>query len=133
MRLRLLAGIAFLAACRPQPDGTPEGAYRSFAAAANKGEDQVAFAQLTTSSQQVLSRRLATVAAASGGSLGEDAASLVFRGGRGSPITAIRLLKMEQDRATVAVTARGETREVNLAREGSEWRVELPPLQGGAP
>ena len=65
--------------------------------------------------------------------MGEDPASLVFRGGRGSPITDIRLLKMERDRATVAVTARGETREVNLAREGSEWRVQLPPLQGGAP
>jgi hypothetical protein len=128
MRLRLVAGIACLAACRPQPDGTPEGAYRAFAAAANKGEDAVAFARLTPSSQESLKRRVAGVSAASGGSMGEDAASLVFRGGRGTPVTDIQLLKMEPDRATLAITARGETREVNLLREGSEWRVEFPPL-----
>lgn len=133
MKLRLLVGMACLTACRSTTDGTPEGAYRTFAAAANKGEDKAAFAFLTASSQEALSRRLAGIAAASGGSMGEDAPSLVFRGGRGSPITDIRLLKMEQDRATVAVTARGETREVNLVKEGSEWRLELPPLQGGAP
>jgi hypothetical protein len=133
MRLHLLAGLACLAACRPPPDGTPEGAYRAFVAAANKGEDAVAFAQLTPRSQEALKRRLAGVSTASGGSMGEDVASLVFRGGRGTPITDIQVLKMEPDRATLAVTARGETREVNLRRESSEWRVELPPLEGGLP
>lgn len=133
MRLHLLAGMACLAACRPPPDGTPEGAYRAFVAAANKGEDALAFAQLTPRSQEALKRRLAGVSMASGGSMGEDVASLVFRGGRGTPITDIQLLKMEPDRATLAVTARGETREVNLRRESSEWRVELPPLEGGLP
>jgi hypothetical protein len=133
MNLGLLAGIACLAACRPPPDGTPEGAYRAFAAAANKGEDAVAFAQLTAGSQEALKRQLAGVATASGGSMGEDVATLVFRGGRGTPITDIQLLKMEPDRATLAVTARGEKRKVNLLREGSEWRVELPPLERKVP
>jgi hypothetical protein len=131
--MRVWAGIACLAACRPQPDGTPEGAYRAFAAAANKGEDKLAFEQLTAASQEALRRRLAGVSAASGGSMGDDLAGLVFRGGRGAPITDIRLLKMEQDRATVLVTARGEAHEVNLARQGSEWRVELRPLEGRLP
>jgi hypothetical protein len=133
MRMGLLAAITWLAGCQPQAAGTPEGAYRAFAAAASKGEDKLAFGQLSLASQQALRSRLAGVSAASGGSLGEDTASLVFRGGRGSPISAIQLLKMEGDRATVAVTARGETHEVNLAREGSEWRVEVPRLQGGQP
>jgi hypothetical protein len=133
MKLRPLAGIVFLAACSPQPDGTPEGAYRAFAAAANKGEDALAFAQLTADSQEALKRRMAGVSAASGGSLGEDVASLVFHGGRGPPLTGIQLLKMSPDRATLAVTARGETREVNLQREGFEWRVELPLLEGRPP
>jgi len=133
MRTRLLAGIACLAACQPLADGTPEGAYRAFAAAASKGEDKLAFGQLSLASQAALKNRLAGVSATSGGSLGEDAASLVFRGGRGTPITAIQLLKMEQDRATVNVTARGQTQEVSLTREGSEWRVEVPRLKGEQP
>jgi hypothetical protein len=133
MTLRLLTGLLLLAACRPQPDGTPEGAYRAFAAAANKGEDAAAFALLATASQEALKHRLAGVSSASGGSMGEDAASLVFRGGRATPLTSIQLLKMEPDRATLAVTARGETREVSLLREGSEWRVEVPPLEGRLP
>ena len=128
-----MAATAFLSACRPQPDGTPEGAYRAFAAAANRGEDGAAFALLAPESQEALKRRLAGASSASGGSLGEDAASLVFRGGRGTPITDIQLLKMEPDRATLAVTARGETREVNLLRQGSEWRVQLPSLEGRLP
>jgi hypothetical protein len=133
MRMALLAGISCLVACQPPADGTPEGTYRAFAAAATKGEDKLAFSQLSLASQQALRSRLAGVSAASGGSLGEDPASLVFRGGRGSPISAVQLLKMQGDRATVAVTARGETHEVNLTREGSEWRVEVPRLQGGQP
>jgi hypothetical protein len=133
MRLRLLPALALLAACRPQPDGTPEGAYRAFAAAANKGEDGAAFALLASESQEALKRQLAGASSASGGSLGEDAASLVFRGGRGTPITDIHLLKMDPDRATLAVTARGETREVSLVRQGSEWRVQLPSLEGRLP
>ncbi len=133
MRVCLLAATAFLAACRPQPDGTPEGAYRAFAAAANKGEDTTAFALLAPASQEALRRQLAGASSASGGSLGEDVAALVFRGGRGTPIAGIQVLKIGPDRATLAVTARAETREVNLLREGSEWRVELPSLEGRHP
>jgi hypothetical protein len=134
MRTALLAALACLVGCQPQPDGTPEGAYRAFVAAAGKGEDAVAFGQLTSASQEAVKGRLVGVATASGASMGEDAAAVVFKGGgRGSPITDIRVLKMEQDRATVAVTARGQTQAVNLHREGSEWRVEVPRLQGGQP
>ncbi len=133
MRTCLLASIACLVACRPAAEETPEDAYRAFAAAANKGEDRVAFARLTTTSQQALQGQLAGLSAASGGSMRENASALVFRGGRGLPITDVRLLKKEQDRATVAVTSREETREVILFREGSEWRVELPPRRVGLP
>ena len=129
----LLTGLACLAGCRSAQDDTPEGAYRAFASAANKGDDAVAFAHLSTASQEALRARLAGLAAASGGSMREDAASLVFRGGRGAPITAVQLLKKESDRATLAVSTREQTREVTLHREGSAWRVELPLVQPGPP
>lgn len=133
MRMPLGAALVCLAACQPPAEDTPEAAYRAFATAASKGEDAVAFGKLTQASQDTLRHRLAGVAQASGGSMGEDAASLVLRGGRASPISHIELLKMEQDRATLAVTARGQAQEVNLRREGSAWRVEVPRLQGGQP
>jgi len=104
MRARLLAGIACLAACRPAGEETPEGAYRSFVAAANKGQERAAFARLTSASQEVLKGQLLGVSAASGGSMREDAPALVFRGGRAPPISDVHLLKKEQDRATVSVT-----------------------------
>jgi len=129
----LLACLACLTACGRSVDETPEAAYRAFAAAANKGDDGVAFARLTTASQQALRDRLAGLSAASGGSLREDAASLVFRGGRGAPITAVQLLKKEQDRATLAVSTREQTQELTLRREGSEWRVELVLAQPASP
>jgi|GEM_PF-5005835 len=122
----LLGCLALLAGCHTPQDDSPEAAYRAFAAAANKGDDAVAFARLTTASQQVLHRRLAGLSAASGGSLREDPAALVFRAGRGAPITAVQVLKKEQDRATVAVSTGEQTREVTLRREGGEWRVEFP-------
>ncbi|MGO9830763.1 MAG: hypothetical protein ACLPJH_11545 [Myxococcaceae bacterium] len=129
----LLAYLVCLAACGGAREETPEASYRAFAAAANKGEDAVAFARLTTASQQAIRDRLAGLSAASGGSLREDAAGLVFRGGRASPITAVQLLKKERDRATVAVSTREQTQELTLRREGSEWRVELVLVQPASP
>jgi len=125
MKRQLLLGLIFLAGCRAQGEETPEAAYRAFAAAANKGDDAAAFSRLTAESQQVVRERLAALSSASGGSLQMDAASLMFRGGRGASITAVRLLKKEQDRATVAVTTGEQTQDVILRREGSVWRVEL--------
>jgi hypothetical protein len=130
MRATLLACLV-LAGCRPAADDTPESAYRAFASAANKGDGAAAFARLSRASQDAVTSRLAGLGQASGGSLREDAASLVFSGGRSPPVTSVRLLKKELDRATVAVTAGDETREVTLLRQGSQWKVELP--RGEAP
>ncbi len=131
--LALLCCLACLAGCHPVGDDTPEGAYRAFAAAANKGDDALAFSRLSTGSQKAVRGRLTGLSAASGGSMREDAASLMFRAGRGTPITATQLLKKEQDRATVAVSTGEQTQEVLLRREGSEWRVELPLAQPASP
>jgi hypothetical protein len=57
----------------------------------------------------------------------------MFRGGRATPITAVQLLKKEQDRATLAVSTGERTREVTLRREGAEWRVELRLEQPASP
>ncbi len=133
MRTCLLACLGCLVACRPAGEETPEDAYRAFAAAANKGEDRVAFARLTAASQEALRAPLDGLSAASGGAMREDASALVFRGSRGAPLSDVRLLKKERDRATVSVTSREQTREVILLREGSEWRVVLPSPRVGSP
>jgi hypothetical protein len=132
MRAPPLAALTLLlAACRPARDDTPEAAYRSFAAAANKGDAERAFALLSPDSQARVRARLAGLGAASGGSLGEDAARWMFSGGRAPPLTAVQLLKKDPDRATLGVTAGERTREVTLVRQGSVWRVQLP--RGSAP
>jgi hypothetical protein len=128
MRVRLLAAVCCLGACRPAVEDTPESAYRAFALAANHGEDAAAFARLTTSSQKALSARVSGLEATSGGAMKDEASVLVFHGGHGQPLTDVRLLKKEQDRATVSVAAREGTHEVNLRREDGEWRVEMPGL-----
>ena len=132
-KAHLLVWLVCLAGCRAAREETPETAYRAFAAAANKSDDAVAFARLTTGSQQAVRDRLARLSAASGGSLRDDAASLMFRGGRGSTITTVQVLKKVQDSATVAVSTGERTQEVTLRREGSEWRVELPLVQPASP
>jgi hypothetical protein len=128
MRVHLLAALCCLGACRPAVEDTPEAAYRAFALAANHGEDAAAFARLTASSQKALRARVAGLDATSGGAMKDEPAVLVFHGGHGQPLSDVRLLKKQQDRATVSVTAREETHEVNLRREDGEWRVELPGL-----
>ncbi len=132
-KAHLLVWLVCFAGCRLGGEETPEAAYRAFASAANKGDDTLAFARLTTGSQQAVHQRLAQLSAASGGSLRDDAPSLMFRGGRGSTITAVQVLKKGQDRATVAVRTGEQTQEVTLRREGSEWRVELPLVQRASP
>jgi hypothetical protein len=134
MRPLLVACLAAqLAACRPSRDDTPEGAYRAFVAAANKGDAARAFARLTPASQALVTRRLAGLAVASGGSIREDPAIQVFSGGSGPPVTAVSLLKKDQDRATVQVTTGDQKREVTLLRQGSEWRVELSRAEPAPP
>lgn len=115
-----------LAACRPALDDGPEAAYRAFVAAANKGDAAAAFARLTEESQAQVRAQLAGLRGASGGSLGEDAALVMFSGGRAPPLTGLRLLKKDEDQATLGVTAGERTREVTLLRQGSVWRVQLP-------
>ncbi len=125
-KAHLLGCLALLSGCHSAQEASPEAAYRTFAAAANRGDDAVAFARLTSASQRALRGRLAGLSAASGGSLREEAPSIVFRAGRGAPITAVQVLKKEQDRATVAVSTGEATGEVTLRREDGEWRVEFP-------
>ena len=127
MRPLSLAAIAFLTACPAPVSDTPEDAYRAFAEAANKGDGAVALSRLAAASQESLRRDMGAVATASAGSMRDDAAAFTFHGSRGSPVPSVRLLKKEQDRATVEVTARDGTHEVSLVREGAEWRIELPP------
>ena len=126
VRVHLLAGLAFLVGCRSAQPDTPEDAYRAFAAAANKGEDAAAFARLSSQTQTAMKQVLGDLSIASGGSLKQDTAALVFGGARGAPLASVRVLRMQPGEATVSVTARDQTREVTLKREGNEWRIELP-------
>lgn len=78
--------------------------------------------------------KLQGVSSESGGSLGEERRPpRVFHGGRAPPLGTVRVLKMDQDRATVSLASKDGTGEVNLGREGSEWRVELPPIRQTSP
>jgi len=122
----LAALISLLAACSSARDDTPEGAYQAFAAAANKGDAAGAFSRLSSDSQARVRGQLAGLSAASGGSLGEDAARWMFSAGRTPPVITVQLLKKEADRATLGVTAGERTGEVTLVRQGSVWRVQLP-------
>jgi len=134
MRPRALAAVTLaLAACRPALDDGPETTYRALVAAANKGDAAGAFARLTAESQAQVKAQLAGLRAASGGSLDEDAARVMFSGGRAPPLTGLRLLKKDQDQATVGVTAGERTREVTLLRQGSVWRVQLPRGSASGP
>ncbi|SET31412.1 DUF4878 domain-containing protein [Stigmatella erecta] len=122
MSLLLLALLA-LTGCG---QNTPVTAYKAFHAQVQKRDYKKAYAALSQATQEQIAGQAQAVQQASGGAVKAEPYELFFSNSALPPdVTEATLLREEGDKATVRVLFSGQTREVRLVREGSEWKIDL--------
>jgi 23S rRNA-/tRNA-specific pseudouridylate synthase len=122
MILGLLAGVALTGCGR----STPVTAYEAFHAQVQKRDSKKAYAALSRATQERVAGQAQAVQQASGGAVKAEPHELFFSNSALPPdVTEATLLREEGDKATVRVLFSGQTREVHLVREDSEWKIDL--------
>ncbi|MDC0709796.1 DUF4878 domain-containing protein [Stigmatella sp. ncwal1] len=105
---------------------TPVAAYENFHAQVQKRDYKRAYAALTQATRDGVAQRAEVVSKASGGAVKAEPYELFFSNSALPPdVTEVTLLREEGDKATVRVLFSGQTREVRLVREASEWKIDL--------
>jgi hypothetical protein len=131
LRAWLLCGslVFWLVGCERPPRENPADAYVSFSHAIQKGDYQGAYAALSSSTRENLADRAKKISQASGGAVKDDPATLFFANiVKPQPLTEVKVIKQEGDRATVSATSGGVNRTVTLIREPKGWKVDLSDL-----
>ncbi len=126
MRLFLLMlALLSLGGCQRGPT-TPVDAYTHFHEKVQRGEFKQAYMVLSQPTREALTARAQALKEASGGSLKAEPYELLFANSAPPPdVTEVTLVREEGDRATVSVLSSGQTREVQLVREASGWKIDL--------
>ncbi len=134
MRLALtIFALTSLVACDKSRGDSPVEAYTSFSKAVQRGDSKAAYAALSQETQQRLTARAKEIAAASGGAIKDDAAALAFSGAsRPEPLTEVKLVRQDGDRAVLAASAGGRSQQVSMVRENNGWKVDLTEKMNGS-
>lgn len=126
--------VAVVTGCRPEPATTPEGVYRGFIEALQRGNGRKAWASLSKPTQQKVAARSKAIAAASKGVVSDEPELLLFQGSRPATIEAIEQLRADEQAAVLRVTSGGGTREVKLLKDSGRWVIDLADtLEGSNP
>jgi hypothetical protein len=122
----IISALTALAACdRSRADG-PAEAYAAFSKAIQRGDWKAAYASLSQETQQKLAARAKEIAAASAGAIKDDPAALAFSGApRPEPLSEVKLVYLDGDRAVLLASAGGRSQQVSMVRENSAWKVDL--------
>ena len=134
VRLALtISALTVLTACdRSRADG-PAEAYTSFSKAVQRGDWKAAYSALSQETQQRLAARAKEIAAASGGAIKDDPASLAFSSApRPEPLSEVKVVRQDGDRADLVATAGGHTQKVSMVRENNAWKIELTEKLNGS-
>ena len=134
VRLALtISALTVLTACdRSRADG-PAEAYTSFSKAVQRGDWKAAYSALSQETQQRLAARAKEIAAASGGAIKDDPASFAFSSApRPEPVTEVKVVRQDGDRAVLVATAGGHTQKVSMVRENNAWKIELTEKLNGS-
>ena len=134
VRLALtISALTVLTACdRSRADG-PAEAYTSFSKAVQRGDWKAAYSALSQETQQRLATRAREIAAASAGAIKDDPASLAFSSApRPEPLTEVKVVRQDGDRAVLVATAAGHTQQVSMVRENNAWKIDLTEKLNGS-
>jgi hypothetical protein len=128
LSLSLVLVLVLAAGCRGEPG--PADRYRTFAAAARRGDGDAVWSMLSEGSRAALDARAKALAArVPAGVVPGSGRELVLGGlsARAPRPGQVLVVRESRDTAVVAVEVEGEPpREVMLVREGGVWRVVVP-------
>ncbi len=113
------------AACKRQPTNSPEGTYRAFVDALQKGNTHRAWTALSKQTQQKVEQRSKEIAAASKGVVRDEPELLLFQGSRPGPIGEVTQLRADDTSAVLQVASAAGTREVKLVKDSGKWFIDL--------
>lgn len=117
--------VGFSACRREGPTSTPEGTYRGFVDALQKGNARKAWSALSKETRARVEARSKELAAASKGTVRDEPQLLLFEGSRPTAIEAITPVREDESSAVLRVTSGGGTREVKLLKDSGRWVIDL--------
>ena len=117
--------VAFLAGCRREPANSPEGAYRGFIEALQKGNTRKAWSSLSASTRHKVEERSRAIAEASKGVVRDEPELLLFQGTRPGPLGEVTQVKADETTALLQVASASGPREVKLVKDSGKWLIDL--------
>lgn len=123
-------GLVFLlvvatAGCRREPANSPEGAYRGFIEALQKGNTRKAWASLSAATRHKVEERSKAIAEASKGVVRDEPELLLFQGTRPGPLGEVTQVKADETSALLQVASASGPREVKLVKDSGKWLIDL--------
>jgi len=131
IRIVVCCAILFLSCRAEPPQDTPEAAYRAFAEAVKKTDEDASFARISAASKRVLGEAAQEAAKLRDVPANDDGRRLMLQsGGRSAaPIATIVEKSRTDTKAVLVVTdSTGAAREVPLVREDAAWKVDLAAM-----
>ncbi len=128
MEMRALGVVLLVvlgAACRREPATSPEGVYRGFVDALQRGNGKKAWSALSKQTQQKVQQRSKAIAEASKGVVRDEPEVLLFQGSRPGPIGEVTQLRTDETTAVLQVASATGTREVKLVKDAGRWFIDL--------
>ena len=136
MVMRTLWGVLLLllagSACRREPAGSPEAAYRAFVDALQKGNSRKAWTSLSKQTQQKVEARSKQIAEASKGVVRDEPELLLFQGSRPGQIGEVTQVKADDTSAVLKVASASGTREVKMVKDSGKWFIDLSDTLEGS-
>ncbi len=123
----LLAAVVVVAAvgCRREAPDSPEGAYRGFIEALQRGNARKAWSMLSPGTREQVQARARAIAETSRGVVRDEPESLLFQGTRPGPLGEVTQVSADEQRATLRVASASGTREVKLVKNSGKWLIDL--------
>lgn len=124
-----IVGLVFLvvlaSGCRREPANSPEGAYRGFIEALQKGNTRKAWASLSAATRHKVEERSRAIAEASKGVVRDEPELLLFQGTRPGPLGEVTRVKADESTALLQVASASGPREVKLVKDSGKWLIDL--------
>lgn len=123
--LLLVVAMVTTVGCRRAAANTPEGAYRGFIEALQKGQTRKAWALLSPATRERVQERSKAIAAASQGTVRDEPELLLFQGTRPGPLGEIVQVSADEATALLRVASASGPRDVRLVKDSGRWLIDL--------
>jgi len=122
----LLLAVPTLGGCNRPSYETPVKAYQTFLRSVQRGDEKTAYAALSQPTQDALKAKAQTASDASSGAVKADPVAF-FLSNIPPPadVAEVTLASEKGDEAKVSVVSSGVTKQVQMVRETSGWKIDL--------